>query len=89
MKQPHTEDALDHTDGQQDTGNHVAPGTPHHSPGGTRPGAENVEQAQPVTNIEKGTDVDKVAGLDEELDESVSVNGPAERSPERDERGRM
>ena len=88
MKQPHTEDALDHTDGQQDTGNHVAPGTPHHSPGGTRPGTENVEKPAP-TSIEKGTDVDKVAGLEERLDESVSVNGPAERVAERDERGRM
>ncbi len=89
MKQPHTEGAVDHTDGQQDTGNHVAPGAPHHSPGGQRPGAENVEQTKPVTNIEKGTDVDKVAGLEDGLDESLSVNGPTERAPERDERGRM
>ncbi len=89
MKQPHSEDALDHTDGQQDTGNHVAPGAPHHSPGGTRPGAENVEQAAPVTNIEKGTDVDKLAPLEENLDDSLSVNGPTERVAERDEHGRM
>ncbi len=86
MKQPHSEDALDHTDGQQDTGNHVAPGTQHHSPGGQRPGAENVE---PVTNIEKGTDVDKLADLEDNLDNSVSVNGPTERVAERDEHGRM
>ena len=88
MKQPHSEDALDHTDGQQDTGNHVAPGAPHHTPGGQRQGAENVEQPA-VTNIEKGTDVDKVASLEENLDDSVSVNGPTERVAERDEHGRM
>ncbi len=88
MKQPHSEDALDHTDGQQDTGNHPAPGTPHHTPGGQRPGAENVEQPA-VTNIEKGTDVDKLAGLEENLDDSLSVNGPTERVAERDEHGRM
>ena len=87
MKQPHSEDALDHTDGEQDTGNHVAPGAPHHVPGGQRPGAENVEQ--PVTNIETGTDVDKLADLEENLDDSVSVNGPTERVAERDEHGRM
>ena len=88
MKQPHTEGALDHTDGQQNTGNHVAAGTPKHTPGGQRPGAENVEQ-QPVTNIEKGTDVDRLAGLEENLDDSVSVNGPTERVAERDEHGRI
>ncbi len=87
MKQPNSEDALDHTDGQQDTGNHPAPGTPHHAPGGQRQGAENVEQK--VTNIEKGTDVDKLAGLEANLDDSLSVNGPTERVAERDEHGRM
>lgn len=54
MKQPHTEGAIDHTDGQQNTGNHPAPGTPPKAPGGTRTGAEN-------------------------LDESLSVNGPTEK----------
>ncbi len=87
MKQPHTETAVDHTDGEQDTGNHRAPDASPPTPGGTRTGAENVEQ--PVTNIEHGPDVDKVAGLEEALDDSVSVNGPTERAPERDERGRM
>jgi hypothetical protein len=57
--------------------------------GGTRAGAENVEAGQRVTNIEKGTDVDKVAGVEEKLDDSVSLNGPTERAPERDERGRI
>jgi len=33
--------------------------------------------------------VDRVAGLEENLEESLSVNGPKERAPERDERGRL
>ena len=79
---------------QQDTGNHKKPGAPdEHGAdkfGGTRQGAENVEKTSgAVTNVEKATDVDRVAGLDEILDESLSVNGPAERAPERDERGMM
>ena len=87
MKQPHTESALDHTDSEQDTGNHRKADAGPKTPGGTRTGAENVEQ--PVTNIEHGTDVDKVADLESNLDDSVSVNGPTERAPERDERGRL
>ncbi len=47
MKQPHTEDTIDHTDGQQDTGNHKKPGAPDaggaDTLGGTRAGAENLE----------------------------------------------
>jgi hypothetical protein len=76
---------------QQDTGNHKAPGAVDQQGadrfGGTRAGAANVEQK--VTTIEKATDVDRVAGLEERLDESLSVNGPRERAPERDERGRL
>jgi hypothetical protein len=56
------------------TGHHDGP----HGPGATRPAAEN---------IEKGTDVDKVSGLDEA--EAVPSPGPHERAPERDERGRL
>ena len=37
--------------------------------------------------LKKGTDVDKVSGLDEA--EAVPSPGPHERSPERDERGRL
>jgi hypothetical protein len=79
---------------QQDTGNHKSPEAPDAGGadkfGGTRKGAENVEpDPAPVTNIEKATDVDRVVGLDETLDESLSGNGPAERAPERDEHGRM
>ena len=89
MQQPHTEQDLDHKDGQQDTGNHRAPGAGRGADevGATRAGAENLEEKK--TNIESGPDVSKVADLEENLDESVSVNGPTERAPERDERGRM
>jgi len=47
MQQPHTEETIEHTDGQQDTGNHKKPGAPDaggaDARGGTRAGAENVE----------------------------------------------
>jgi hypothetical protein len=48
MKQPHTEQSVDHTETQQNTGNHKKPGTPdEHGAdrfGGTRTGKENVEK---------------------------------------------
>ncbi len=76
---------------EQNTGNHKTEGAKDAGGadrfGGTRAGAQNVER--PVTNIEKATDVDRVAPLEDRLSEDVSVNGPAERAPERDERGRM
>ena len=47
MKQPHTEEGVDHTGGEQNTGNHKKPGSPEaggaDKVGGTRAGAENVE----------------------------------------------
>ena len=47
MRQPHTEQTIEHTDGQQNTGNHKKPGAPDQGGadrfGGTRKGAENVE----------------------------------------------
>ncbi|HEY0419659.1 MAG TPA: hypothetical protein VGC80_09085 [Acetobacteraceae bacterium] len=50
MKQPHTEKNVQHTDDQQNTGNHKKPGTPETGAsdklGGTRAGAENVEPAK-------------------------------------------
>ena len=46
MKQPHTEDAIEHTDDQQNTGNHKKPDAPD-KVGGTRAGAENVEPVKP------------------------------------------
>ena len=49
MKQPHTEASIEHTDGEQDTGNHKKPGAKDAGGadrfGGTRKGAENVEPA--------------------------------------------
>ena len=48
MKQPHTEEAIQHTDDQQDTGNHKKPGSKEEHGadkfGGTRTGAENIEK---------------------------------------------
>ena len=48
MKQPHTEESIRHTDDQQNTGNHKTPGTTDEKGadkfGGTRQGAENVEE---------------------------------------------
>ena len=87
MKQPHTEGAVDHTDGGQDTGNHRAPDAKPPTPGGRRIGAENVEQ--PATNAEGSTDGEKATDLEDNLDDAVSVNGPTERTAERDERGRL
>ena len=54
MKQPHTEETIEHTDGQQDTGNHKKPGAPDAGGadklGGTRAGAENVEPSKPKSS---------------------------------------
>lgn len=51
MEQKHTEKTIDHTDGQQDTGNHKKPGSPDAGGadkfGGTRKGAENLEEVAP------------------------------------------
>ena len=48
MKQPHTEQTVEHTETQQNTGNHKKPGAPdkHGADrfGGTRTGAENIEK---------------------------------------------
>lgn len=50
MKQPHTEETIDHTDDQQNTGNHKKPGAPDaggaDKVGGTRTGAENLEPSK-------------------------------------------
>jgi hypothetical protein len=48
MEQKHTEQTVEHTGDEQNTGNHKKPGAPdHHGAdrfGGTRAGAENVEK---------------------------------------------
>ena len=51
MKQPHTEQMVEHTDGQQNTGNHSEKPK---VPGGTRARAQNVEKT--------GSDKDHGAG---------------------------
>jgi hypothetical protein len=47
MRQEHTEESIQHTEDQQNTGNHKKPGAPDAKGadrfGGTRAGAENVE----------------------------------------------
>lgn len=53
MKQPHTEAAIEHTDDQQNTGNHLKPGNGVGGSdkfGGTRAGAENVEAGKAGVN---------------------------------------
>ena len=50
MKQPHTEQTVEHTETQQNTGNHKKPGAAEDKGsdrfGGTSKGAENVEPAK-------------------------------------------
>lgn len=50
MKQPHTEQSVEHTEDQQNTGNHKKPRTPESAEadrlGGTRAGRENLEHPQ-------------------------------------------
>jgi hypothetical protein len=50
VKEPHTETQVDHSGGEQNTGNHKKPATEEAGKvdqlGGTRAGAENVERAQ-------------------------------------------
>ncbi len=50
MEQKHTEQTIEHTEDDQNTGNHKKPGAPdsHGADkfGGTRTGAENVEKPQ-------------------------------------------
>ena len=99
MKQPHTEQSIKHTDGQQNTGNHKEGGARDAGGadrfGGTRAGAENVEPAAGASrdtrqeSVETGTDVDKVSGLDDVNTSSKQVAHPQERHPERDEHGRL
>ncbi len=60
MQQPHTEETIDHTDGQQNTGNHKKPGAADQGGadrfGGTRSGAENVEPATGAGDKEPSPD---------------------------------
>ena len=97
MKQPHTESDIQHTDDEQNTGNHKSPaalaGSSAKAPGGMRVGAENVEHlpSDKPESIETGTDVDDVSGLDEvnASEKSLEECGPVESAPGRDEQGRL
>ncbi len=99
MKQPHTEQSIQHTDDEQNTGNHKEPDAKDAGGadrfGGTRAGAENVESPAATSrdsrdeSVETGTDVDKVSGLDETNASTKHVGNPHERHPERDENGRL
>lgn len=58
VKQPHTEQSIDHTEDQQNTGNHKVPGAPDAAGadkfGGTRVGSKNVEgEEKEPSNSEK------------------------------------
>ena len=90
MKQPHTEQAIDHTDDQQNTGNHLKDADKGADTfGGTRAGAQNVEPATDKDNsVESGTDIDKVPSLDG-TDPGSKASTSRERAPERDEHGRL
>ena len=92
MRQPHTEQTIQHTDDQQNTGNHRLPeGGGADELGGTRVGAENVEPNRDSReeSVETGTDVDRVSGLDEVNTSTKQVGNARERHPERDEHGRL
>ncbi|MDQ2762704.1 MAG: hypothetical protein M3Y22_04210 [Pseudomonadota bacterium] len=78
MKQPHTETSIEHTDDQQNTGNHKRPGAGDADKlAGTRAGAENVEAPAKAHSVPN-----KLAR------DGHSADG-AEQAPERDERGRL
>ncbi len=51
MQQPHTEQSVEHSDNQQNTGNHKKPDAPDAQGadrfGGTRAGKENIEKRSP------------------------------------------
>nr|WP_321984388.1 hypothetical protein [uncultured Lichenicoccus sp.] len=92
MKQPHTEDAVEHSDGEQDTGNHkkqdAADAKGADRFGGTRAGSGNVEGAPARDNLQSGPDVERARSIDQGADNDVTGDDHAERAPERDERGR-
>ena len=96
MKQAHSEETVEHTDGEQDTGNHKTPGAADAGGadrfGGTRAGSQNVEtvaaQTDPTATV---SDPEEQNAVENALGDKVTgKEGPdAERSPERDEFGRL
>ena len=94
MKQPHTEETVAHTKGEQNTGNHKKPGAPDAKGadrlGGSRAGDQNVEKASGETeSTQSGPDVERLRPLDDGPSNDVTGSSHAERAPERDERGRL
>lgn len=96
QQQPHTETDIEHTDGQQDTGNHYRPeaqeaGGPDRL-GGTRAGAGNVERVVPdeAESAGAGTKAGSTSGSDavNASEPNPGGAGSVERAPGCDERGR-
>ena len=94
MPQSHTGTTIDHSAGDQNTGNHKVPGAPDERGadrfGGSRAGAQNVEdRPDQADSVQVGPDVERLKPLDEGAGEDVTGSSHAERSAERDERGRL
>ena len=96
MKQAHSEQSIEHTDDEQDTGNHKTPGAADAGGadrfGGTRAGSQNVETIAAETDpAATSSDPEKRHLVEDTLGDDVTgKEGPhAERSPERDEFGRL
>ncbi len=95
VKQPNTEESIEHTDDQQNTGNHKVSGERDAGGadrfGGTRSGAENVEHV-PVPPKDGSTKPDVTGEGGAKLDGSAPPKQPGElreTHPERDENGRL
>ncbi|MBV9538500.1 MAG: hypothetical protein JOY70_06170 [Acidisphaera sp.] len=71
-QQPHTEESVAHSEGQQNTGNHHRPDAPDAGGadrfGGTRTGAENVERRQEKP-VEPERDTSELHPIEPERDE--------------------
>ena len=96
MKQPHSEDAIEHTDGEQDTGNHKSPDAAEAGGadrfGGTRAGSQNVEPApaEPEQGG-SGSATEQLHQVEDVLGDAVGGKaGPhTERPPASDEFGTL
>ncbi len=96
MKQAHSEDAVDHTEDQQNTGNHKIPDAADAGGadrfGGSRAGSQNVEAVPAETDqIATHAGKEQLAPVENALGDDVTdkVGPHAERSPEQDEFGRL
>ncbi len=94
MQQSNTEGAVDHTNSEQNTGNHKRPGAPEAKGadrfGGTRTGAQNVEAPADLTeSAQSGPDIERLKSLDDGPNRDVTGQAHEGRSAERDEHGRL